>query len=337
MGGRGANFFRGRCLFKCTHRAGIKCIFKMTSENENVKEIRYFKCAWGDNGKVFKAVKLDDPEGTLPVFKFPVTEKEVQMATEWAARNRGKKENYSAGPVKKVFFKYIVDDKKNYDFEFFDASGRPVNGTEKPKFKARAITLGLEMTDLGIDTYEDFSHKFTPGENVLLYLMLVHCTLRLAGMEIHDTAWHNCMCQGRGEDLKIYLVDTAEWGRSLDESHMMENFAVIVKEFHLLENKDLQPIYAFLKIDFTLELPFLDAMQASCVKISEHFLCNPDTLTESVHYHERIDSLLAAITAETALARRRLQAFQERDLAYHKAKQQLRRTGRLHTPFAADL
>jgi hypothetical protein len=296
----------------------------MTSEVEG-KVVRHHWLAGGQTGDVYIVLEEDDPSGELRkrVLKYRVTANEVKMATEWAARNHGKKENYSAGPVKKVYLKISHTEDGYHVFEHHtDASGK---------------RFGLEMTNLGVETYENTKHKRTLGENILLYLMIVHCTLRLAGLKIVDTAWHNCMVQGEGENFKIFLVDTEKWREIPEESHIMQNFITMLSEFDLRFNKALDPIRQFLQISFTFERAFLDAMQSSCYNLSQHFLTNPEAQEESVHYHERIDSLLAAIEEETTQARVRLQAFEAREVAYCKAEDQLKRKGRLDTPFAADL
>jgi hypothetical protein len=295
-------------------------VFYMTSRN-----VRYFSVAKGDAGDVYRAVGADDPTGELRkrVFKYPVSEEEVKMAMEWAARNHDKEEEYSAGPVKKVYFNitYITLDKRRYkDFEFVNENGKPINdcetvhNTEKPLTYTKPQHFGLEMTNLGDTTYEDCRHKLSLGEIVLLYLMLVLCTLRLAGIKLFDTAWHNCMCQGKEEDFKIFLVDTEQWEMSPDESFIMQNFQKIISEFRRddeeLLDEALHPIKDFLETSFDFEGAFLDAMQASCVELTDHFLCDPKANEKSVHYHDRIDSLLTAIGKETAQAHVRLQAFQ---------------------------
>jgi hypothetical protein len=290
--------------------------FNMTSKN-----VRYFSIGKGDAGDVYRAVEADDPTGELRkrVFKYPVTEEEVKMALEWAARNNDKAEDYSAGPVKKVYFNVSFDRRGYRDFEFVDETGRPLcecepgHDTKKPSY-TKPQHFGLEMTNLGYTTYEDCRHRLTLGEIVLLYLMLVLCTLRLAGIKIFDTAWHNCMCQGKEENFKIFLVDTEIWEMSPEESFIIKNFKKIISEFRrdgeALLDKALHPIKQFLDVNFDFEGAFLDAMQASCVELTDHFLSDPQANRESVHYHDRIDSLLTAIGKETAQAHMRLQAFQ---------------------------
>ncbi len=73
------------------------------------------------------------------------------------------------------------------------------------------------MAYLGYTTYNDCSHKLSVGETVLLYLMLVHSTLHLAGIILFDTAHDNCMCQGKEQDSRFILWtratgSEANWG-----------------------------------------------------------------------------------------------------------------------------
>ena len=293
----------------------------------------------GDSGDVYRMG--DNPE---QVFKYPVTEHEIEMAEMWAARNHSKKENYSAGPIKKVYF-HVKEDSNgiNFDFTLPVEETEPTADTKTAANRTKPLHFGLQMTNLGERTFEDCKHELTVGEIVLLYLMLVQCTLRLAGIKVWDTAWRNCMCQGKDETFKIFLVDTEKWEVNSEDSCIMRNFKRLMLDFRwgcdrnttrLLCHEALSPIHRFLKTDFTFEFSFLDAMQASCVDLSDHFF---DHEKCSVDYHDRIDALLAGIKQETAKARMRLRASQARDIAYSKAMDQLRKKGKVDTPFIGDM
>ena len=255
----------------------------------------------GDTGVIYCEVLTDNPDPKT-IIKHPVSKKEKQLAGLWADRNCNEEDNYSAGPVKEV--------------EFEIRPGKTVTG--------------LQMAYLGDTTYQDCSEKLSVGENILLYLMLVHCTLRLAGLMLFDTAYNNCMCQGKEEDFRIFLVDTEAWETSEMESYIIDNFNLICREFQLGFNLALDKIKPFLEEKFTCERAFLSAVVKSCEDLSEHFLYSNnesedeelEDLAEderfedtSVHYHERIDHLLDAIKREKGKALMRLQAFEALDAA----------------------
>ena len=292
----------------------------------------------GDYGDVYR--RLDNPQ---KVFKYPVSEHEIEMASKWADRNHREEENYSAGPIETIYFH---TEKGNGSTKFFFSSPtketEPTDDTKTPEICTKPLHFGLQMTNLGETTFEDCKDALSMGEIVLLYLMLVQCTLRLAGIRVWDTAWRNCMCQGKEHTFKIFLVDTEKWEVSRDDSCIIRNFGRFMIDFrwekpkttHLLFHEALSPIRRFLKTDFTFEFSFLDAMQASCVDLSDHFF---DHEKCSVDYHDRIDALLACIKQETAKARMRLQASQARDIAYSKAMDQLRKKGKVDTPFIGDM
>lgn len=239
---------------------------------------RYFIIGKGDTGRVYRAVRDDNPDNT--VIKHPVSRKEFELAEMWAERNINEEDNYSAGPVKMVDF--VLD------------SGEEVTG--------------MQMTFLGTDTYEDISHKLSPGETVLLYLMIIHCTLRAEGILIRDTAWHNCMCQGREENFMIGLVDTYEWRTRELETTISSNFNRMCWEFSIKYLKHLSKIHYMVDKRFDTNQEFLHAMIESCKELADDFLYS-DKHSESVHYHERIDDLLAKIEKDASKARMRLQAF----------------------------
>ena len=155
---------------------------------------RYFEIGRGDTGVVYRAVSLDDPNPAT-VIKCPVSKHEIKLAEFWASKNCNSEDNYSAGP-----YKVVEIDKK----------------------------VGLQMADLGDTTYDDCSHRLSVGETVLLYLMLVHSTLRLTGILLRDTAYNNCICRGKEQEFKIYLVDTRDW--DLSYLSVKDNFGYICKQ-----------------------------------------------------------------------------------------------------------
>ena len=251
----------------------------------DIGKVRLFEIGSGDTGKVYRRVSIDDPDNhDNTVIKHPVSEQEVECAKLWAAKNHKKQYNYSAGPIAMVLFTV-----------------------------RRKEVAGMQMTYLGDTTFEDCSYTLCVGENILLYLMLVHCTLRLAEIIIQDTAWHNCMCRGREQEFRIYLVDTAEWEISKTKFNFIHNFNHICDCFQLKINLALEKITSFLTTEFTCEKTFLEAMLESCEVLSEHFLhshdedkcieveCDEDERFEdtSVHYQERIHDLLDVIRSET--------------------------------------
>lgn len=241
---------------------------------------KYYEIARGDTGVVYRAVTAQNPDNT--VIKHPVSNHEFEMAQFWADKNSNEEDNYSAGPIKMVELEY--------------ESGKKVKG--------------MQMTYLGDKTYEDCSHKLSLGETVLLYLMLVHCTLRLAGIALCDTAWHNCMCQGAEQDFRIALVDTYEWERKTMESYIIENFQYICFFFKLDLNPFLEKINPFMRMQFKCERAFLTAMFNSCEELTDDFLYNNERVYDGrEHYHERIDNLLNAIKKDMKKVIFQLQAF----------------------------
>lgn len=247
---------------------------------------RLYEIGRGDTGVIYRVVQADlEPDDPMcnVVIKHPVTQNEKELAVFWADKNCNAHENYSAGPYKEV--KFCIEPGK--------------------------IVTGLQMTYLGDTTYADCSHNLSVGETILLYLMLVHCTLRLAGIMLCDTALFNCMCQGKEQDFRIWLIDTLEWERCYDESYIVDNFRFIRKVFELLSKPALQRITPFIENDIQCERNLLQKMLESCEVLSSYFLHDMQDI--SVHYHERIDKLMDAIRKDTAKALMQLQAFEARE------------------------
>ena len=233
---------------------------------------RYFEIGRGDTGVVYRAVSLDDPDPTT-VIKCPVSKHEIKLAEFWASKNCNSEDNYSAGP-----YKVVEIDKQ----------------------------VGLQMADLGDTTYDDCSHRLSVGETVLMYLMLVHSTLRLTGILLRDTAYNNCICRGKEQDFKIYLVDTRDW--DLSYFSVKDNFGYICKQFELASKPPLSKIQPFLKKEMIREETLLAEMLASCETLSNHFLYDGD-VENACDYHDRVEHLLHVIRKETQQTRMRLQAF----------------------------
>ena len=253
---------------------------------------RLYEFGRGDTGVIYRIMQTDlEPDDPLSnmVIKYPVDQNENELAFFWADKNCNADENYSASPFKEV--------------QFFIKPGK--------------VVIGLQMTYVGDTTYADRSHNLSVGETVLLYLMLVHCTLRLSGIMLSDTAESNCLCQGKEYDFTICLIDTHEWTRSMFESYVVDNFRLICRKFDLLLKPALLIVRPFMESDIYCERTFLDAMLKSCDELCNQFLRDTDVEDASAHcyYQERIDKLMCAIAKDTSKALMQLQAFEALDAA----------------------